>query len=76
MPAQDTQLLDILLKLKAIDEAAAAKVKKEALSANLAVEELLLKHNLVDKEALARSKAAMLKVPYVDVEHCTRSGGD
>ena len=73
MPAQDTQLLDILLKLKAIDEAAAAKVKKEALSANLAVEELLLKHNLVDKEALARSKAAMLKVPYVDVAAASAS---
>ena len=68
MPAQeDTRLLDLLLKNKSLDEASYLKVKQEALSGGANFESLLLKHNLAGELEIAKAKAEILKVPFLDI---------
>ena len=68
MPAQeDTRLLDLLLKNKSLDEASYLKVKQEGLSGGANFESLLLKHNLAGELEIAKAKAEILKVPFLDI---------
>ncbi len=67
MPAPDTQLLDILLKNKQLNKEDYQRVKTEVVSSQESAEALLYKHNLVDEIVVAKAKAEILKVPYLDV---------
>jgi len=67
MSAQDTKILDELLKRKLLSPADHKRVKAEVLSSNLKAENLLLQHNLVTETEIAKVKAELLKVDYVDV---------
>ncbi len=57
MPAQDSQLLDLLLKQGNLKRQDYERVKAEVLAGEGSVEELLLKHNLVAEKDLAKAKA-------------------
>ncbi len=67
MSAQDAQILDELLKRKLLSPVDHKRVKGEVLSSNLRAEDLLLQHNLVAETEIAKVKAELLKVDYVDV---------
>jgi len=67
MSAQDTKILDELLKRKLLGPADHKRVKVEVLNSNLQAEDLLLQHNLVSEAEIAKVKAELLKVDYVDV---------
>jgi len=67
MTAQDTKILDELLKRKLLSPADHKRVKVEVLNSNLQAENLLLQHNLVSETEIAKVKAELLKVDYVDV---------
>src|SRR3989339_697921 len=67
MPALDNQLLDTLNKNGQIKPGDLQWLKTELISSLEPVEALLLKHNLVSETEIAKAKAAILKVEYVDV---------
>jgi len=67
MPAQDTKILDELLKRKLLSPADHKRVKAELLNSNLQAEDLLLQHNLVAETEIAKVKAELLKIAYIDV---------
>ncbi len=61
-------LLKELRRLNIIDEAAAARVRREALMADKPVEELLYSERLADDTKVAEAKSAILKIPYQRVD--------
>ena len=67
MPALDSQLLEILAQNGQIKPGDLQWLKTELISSLEPVEALLLKHNLVSETEIAKAKAAILKVEYVDV---------
>lgn len=67
MPAPDFQILDILLKLKKLSVEDYARVKTEVVNSGETVEAVLYKHNLVGELDVAKAKAEILKVPFIDV---------
>lgn len=67
MPAPDNQLLEALVKNGRLKTADFEWLKTELVTAAGPVEELLLKHNLVSETDIAKAKAEILKVDYVDV---------
>ncbi|MFH0943160.1 MAG: GspE/PulE family protein [Candidatus Beckwithbacteria bacterium] len=73
MPAQDSQLLDLLLKLEKINREDHERISSELLGTSLSAEELLVKHNLVPEAVIAQAKAEILKVPYMDVSAASTS---
>jgi type IV pilus assembly protein PilB len=64
--AQDN-LVEILLRQGAIGKEVADKVSLENLNTGKDVEQIVLEHNFVSDEQLAKAKAEKLKVPYVDL---------
>jgi type IV pilus assembly protein PilB len=68
MPAlNDWQLLDLLKKKKAIDEAQYKRIKAEVINSGTPAEDLLERHSLVSETAIAQAKAELLNVPYINV---------
>ena len=66
MPAQDSNLLDLLLKQGKIGKEDHERIGAELLGSTLSAEELLIKHNLVSETIIAQARAEILKVPYMD----------
>ncbi|MBU2052375.1 Flp pilus assembly complex ATPase component TadA [Patescibacteria group bacterium] len=67
MPAQDSQLLEALTKKGQLKPGDFQWLKTELMTSNEPVEALILKHNLVSESDIAKTKAEILKVEYVDV---------
>lgn len=67
MPALETTLLDLLRLKKNLSEADYQRVKAEAVTSSLSVEDILLSHNLSSEEIIAQAKAEILKIPYLDI---------
>ncbi len=73
MSAPGLNILEILLKNNQIRQEDFDRVKSEAVNSNQSVEEILYKHNLVNESAVARAKAGVLKVPFIDVTNTSVS---
>lgn len=67
MPAPDNQLLDVLAKNGLLKPADFEWLKTELSTSTDSAETLLLKHNLATETDIAKAKATILKVEYVDV---------
>ena len=67
MPALDSQLLEILAQNGQIKPGDLQWLKTELITSSEPVETLLLKHNLVSETDIAKTKAGILKVEYIDV---------
>jgi type IV pilus assembly protein PilB len=67
MPAQDNQLLEILVKKGQLKPEDFEWIKQETVSSSEPVASILLKHNLVSETDIAKIKAELLKVEYIDV---------
>lgn len=61
------ELLQVLIQLKAVDEAKAESIQKSALEANLPVEEYLIMNPTVPEEVLTDARGRLYKIPYVDL---------
>lgn len=67
MPAQDSQLLQLLLDQKKLKPQDFEWLKKELVSSNKTIDELIADHKLVSGVDLAKVKAQVLKIEFVDI---------
>ncbi len=65
----DVKLLELLLKQGLIQQEQADHAKKEASRVGQALETVLVKSGFVTDEELASTKAAILGVPYIDINN-------
>src|SRR3989344_2122332 len=68
MPASDNKLLEALSKKGLLKPGDWEWLKTELMTSAEPVEILLLKHNLATETDIAKTKAEILKVEYIDVE--------
>ena len=68
MPASDNKLLEALSKKGLLKPGDWEWLKTELMTSAEPVETLLLKHNLATETDIAKTKAEILKVEYIDVE--------
>lgn len=62
------QFLQVLQERGLIDEAGAAKLKRDALIANRSVEDIVAERRIVDGALVAQMKSELLQVPYQKVD--------
>jgi type IV pilus assembly protein PilB len=67
MPAQDIQLLDTLVKKGQLKPEDFEWIKQEIVSSLEPLAQILLKHNLVSETDIAKARAEILKIEYLDV---------
>ncbi len=67
MSAQDSQLLDVLVKKGQLKPEDFEWVKQEVVSSNEPLAQILLKHNLVSETDITKARAEILKIEYLDV---------
>ncbi|MBI3589194.1 MAG: Flp pilus assembly complex ATPase component TadA [Candidatus Liptonbacteria bacterium] len=67
----DDKILDELQKRSLLEEAAAKKIKREALLSNRSAEEIISERHLVGDDKIAELKSELLNVPYskIDFSH-------
>ncbi len=61
---RDDQFIEVLIKNKVLEEAAASKLKREALLSGRSAEEIIHERHLVDDIKLANLKSQILGVPF------------